>query len=151
MKQMKRNILYTFLILFSAFGVVTATPKLALACTYENADFLSIPAWYKYLPGEVDASGRCAPTLGGDDADEESKVNSGLAIGIAVLEAVLKLSSLVAVVMIFWGAFKFITSQGSPDNFAKSRQTVINAAVGFAIVLVASQLVAFAGRTIAGG
>lgn len=132
-----------------SFLLLITTPAIRVnACSYETDSFLTIPAWYKYLPGEEDPSGRCIPSLG--DGNEESQVNRSLAIGVAVLEGMLRASSLVALILIFWGAFKYITTQGNPENATKSRQTVINAAVGFAIVLVAAQVVAFAGRTIAG-
>lgn len=106
---------------------------------------LGIPTWYKYLDSETDASGRCSPILSGSDTEE--RVNSALPIGVAVLEAVLRFAGLVAVVMVFWGGLKYITSQGSPDNAKAARSTVINAMIGLVIVIVSTTVVTMIGRT----
>lgn len=123
------------------------------ACTLSGS-FLGLPTWYKYLDTELDSTGRCAPVLGnGEDCvsgteDVECtgrKVNSALPIGLAVLEAMLRLAGMVAVVMIFVAGFRFITSDGSPDKAAGARKTVINAIIGLAIVVLSTGLVAFIG------
>ena len=62
-----------------------------------------------------------------------------------MLEIMLRMSGLVAVVMIFWGAYKFILSQGNPDSAAGARKTVINAVVGLVIIIIASGVVSFIG------
>lgn len=115
------------------------------ACTLSGS-FLGLPTWYKYLDAEEDASGRCSPVLSGSDA--EGRVNSALPIGLAVLEAMLRLAGMVAVVMIFVAGFKFITSDGSPDKAAGARKTVINAIIGLVIVVLSTGLVSFIGRTL---
>lgn len=107
---------------------------------------LGIPTWYKYLDREIDESGKCAVVLSGDNA--EGKTNSAIPIGIAVLEAMLRISGLVAVVMVFWGGFKYITSQGNPDNAKAARTTVINAMIGLVIVILSTAIVSFIGRSI---
>ncbi len=138
----------SLIVIFSALAIASnAAPQKAHALPVRCQDsFLTIPAWYNYLPESEE--GDCQPSLG--DGDEEEQVNTSLVIGITILEGLLKASTFVALVMIFWGSFKFITSQGNPDNATKARQTVINAAIGFAIVLIASQIVAYVGRTLGG-
>ncbi len=128
-------------ILLSGAVVFSAQPAVAKAC---EDSFLGIPAWYNYLPSE-DVDGKCSPVLEGSEGEQ---VNSLLAIGIAVLEALLVIGAYIAVVMIIWGAFNFITSDGSPDKASSARKTVTNTLIGFVIVLVASQVVGFIGRTI---
>jgi hypothetical protein len=107
---------------------------------------LGIPTWYKYLDREIDESGKCSVVLGGSDT--EGKANSILPIGIAVLEAMLRISGLVAVVMVFWGGFKYITAQGNPDNAKGARTTIINAMIGLVIVILSTAIVSFIGRSI---
>jgi hypothetical protein len=115
-------------------------------CPLTSGRFLGLPAWYAYLEHKEDATGRCAPVLSGDDA--AAKVNSALPIGLAILEGMLRISGLVAVVMIFWSAFKFITTQGAPDAAAGARKTAINAVIGLVIVIVATTLVSFVGNSL---
>lgn len=126
---------------------VYAMPQRASALPANcQKSFLTIPAWYNYLPESPE--GNCEPSLG--EGNEEEQVNTTLVIGITVLEGILRASTFVALAMIFFGAFKFITTQGNAENATKARQTVINASIGFAIVLVASQAVAYVARTLGG-
>jgi len=108
-----------------------------------NQSFLGFPVWYKYLDTEVDSTGRCSPVLSGGDSAEQ--VNSVLPIGLAILEGLLRVSGLAAVVMIFVAGFRFITSQGNPENAAAARKTAINAVIGLVIVIIATSLVSFVG------
>jgi len=108
--------------------------------------FLGIPTWYKYLETETDSTGKCNVILRGGDV--EGKANSALPIGIAVLEAVLRLAGLVAVVMIFWGGFKYIISRGNPDSAKGARTTLFNAIIGLVIVIVSTALISFIGRSV---
>lgn len=131
--------------------VSVASAQQTNGCTLPNS-FLGLPTWYKYLETEIDESGRCSPVLSGSSDSEnpqdqvtQSKVNSALPIGLAVLEAMLRLAGMVAVVMIFFAGFKFITSDGSPDKAAGARKTVINAIIGLAIVVLSTGLVTFIG------
>jgi len=52
----------------------------------------------------------------------------------------------VAVVMIIYGGFKFVTSGGDADGTKSARNTIIYAAIGLAIVLLAQSIVYFVFR-----
>ena len=126
-------------------------------CTPETTSFLGLPTWYKYLTSQEDSTGRCSPVLSeskecSDNPElngcSEKKVNSALPIGLAVLEGMLRISGLVAVVMIFWSGFKYITTQGNPEAAAGARKTAINALVGLVIVILATTLVSFVGNSL---
>jgi len=56
-------------------------------------------------------------------------------IVLNVLEMALQVVAYLAAGFILWGGFLFLTSQGSPDEAAKARQTIINAAIGLVISL----------------
>ena len=43
----------------------------------------------------------------------------------------------IAVIMVLVGAFQMMTSEGNPEKYTKGKDTLIWAAVGFAIVLLA--------------
>jgi len=102
--------------------------------------FLGLPTWYKYLDTETDPTGRCSPTI--EDA------SSALPIGIAILEGMIRLGGLVAVVMVFVGAFKFITTQGNGEAAASARRTIINALIGLVIIIISTATVSFIGNSI---
>lgn len=109
-----------------------------------NQSFLGIPTWYKYLTATEDTSGRCSPRLTTDSQGNE--INSLLPIGLAILEAMIRLAGVVAVVMIFWAGFKYITSQGNPDAAAGARKTAINALIGLVIVVLSTTIISFIGN-----
>lgn len=133
------------LVPFMFAGIVTAQDVRGRTCTVENSSFLGLPAWYKYLEAREDTSGRCNPVLS-KDTNGRIDPSSALPIGIAVLEGFIRLGGLVAVVMIFIGGFRFITSQGNPESAASARKTAINALIGLVIVIVATSVVSFIGN-----
>jgi hypothetical protein len=127
-------------------GVEGSTEATANESCEVSGSFFGLPTWYKYLETERDSTGRCSPVLSG--GDEEGTVNSSLLIGIAVLEAMIRLAGVVAVVMIFVAGFRFITSQGNPDAAAAARKTAINALIGLVIVVLATTIVSFVGSSL---
>ena len=50
----------------------------------------------------------------------------------------------VAVLMIIVGAFQMLSAGGDPEKFSKGKKTILYAAVGFAILLVADLLIGLA-------
>lgn len=120
-----------------------------------DRSILGIPYWYKYLNGQKDliiyegsgtdpgtqgASG-CTPTLRNSDGDLDP--NAFLGIGLAVLEGAMVLAGVVAVIMVIWGSYQYVLTQGESDKAASARKTVINAAIGLVIVIVATRVVSF--------
>lgn len=49
-----------------------------------------------------------------------------------------KVATPVCVIMIVWGALQMLTAAGDPEKIKTARKTLIYAAVGFGIVLLAS-------------
>ena len=129
------KLIVSSLLLITVFNFSSAVPTASAAgCEFEDKSFLGIPTWYKYLDGE-EIEGRCGPKI---NASEDA-----LPIGLAVFEIALTIAGLVAVTMIFIGAFKYITSLGEPEKASGERKTVINALIGLAITLVATRVVSF--------
>ena len=144
------RIVFGFLLLFfSTFSFAQISmlkPVSAAPCEPANS-FLGIPTWYKYLEGD-NSSGRCSPVLGELDNNNPRRFNVVVPIALAVLEIFIRLAGLVAVVMIFIGAFRFITTQGSPDKATSARKTIINAIIGLVIVILATTIVNFIGNSL---
>lgn len=146
-------VLSNFMIGASAI-VLSVSPSSLLADTGDECtltgSFLGLPAWYKYLNAVEDSTGRCSPVLTNDQEDDigQEEVNSALPIGLAILEGMLRISGIVAVVMIFVAGFKYITSQGVPDAAAGARKTALNALIGLVIVIMATTLVSFIGNSL---
>src|SRR5690606_16654835 len=117
----------------------TLLKRFAAACD-PGSSFFGLPRWYEYLDGENDALGKCVPT-----------VNNGADIWLivlAVIDALLRVSAVVAVGFVVYGGIQFIVSQGEPDKTNQARNTIINAMVGLVISMVASAITSFIGNQI---
>lgn len=144
------RVTFGFILLFmSTFSVLQiSTTQTASAAPCEPANsFLGIPTWYKYLEGE-NSSGRCSPVLEDRGDDDPRRFNVVLPIALAVLEIFIRLAGIVAVVMVFIGAFRFITTQGNSEKAASARKTIINAIIGLVIVIIATTVVNFIGNSL---
>ncbi len=130
------------LLLLQLVAVFTFTTGVALAAEpcQPGSGGLPLPTWYQYLPGEK-VNGECDITT----KDLGGKVVILILMG--VFDILLYLAGLIAVVMVIWGGFKLLTSNGEPQKLAAARTTIFNALVGLVIAAVASQIVGL----IAGG
>jgi len=121
-----------------AFVTILNTGPLTQSATAEpcqpKGSILGFPTWYEYLDGEY-TQGKCSPII---NASKDA-----LPIGLAIFDIALTLSGLVAVVMIFVGAARYIISVGEPAKAATAQHTIINALVGLVIILLASRVVSF--------
>jgi len=66
----------------------------------------------------------------------QSQIDTAISIFIGI-------AATVAVLLIVWGGVKFITSKGDPGATAKARNTIIYAAVGLALCMLAFAIVQF--------
>jgi hypothetical protein len=60
-----------------------------------------------------------------------------------VLQLVFGFLGALAVFMVMYGAFRYVTSAGNPDGAAKARSTIIYSVVGLVVALVAFSIVSF--------
>jgi hypothetical protein len=119
-------------------------------CDKNNAFLGILPKWYKYLPYEYDpVTSKCEIKA---VLREQGGINFDplLPVGLAILDMILRIAGIIAVVYVIYGAFRYITSQGEPENTKNARETIINALIGAAIVIIASAVVAFIGNKIGG-
>ena len=68
---------------------------------------------------------------------------------INIIQLVLGLMTLIAVVLIIWGGFLWLTSAGNEDRIDKAKKTISAAAIGLVIILLAWAIVLFVARTTA--
>lgn len=121
---------------FSMVGRAAAAT--AAFCSGTSPSFLSFPTWYKYLN----------PRFEGGECVIDVKFPEDIAkVVLAVVEILLRLGGLVAVGFVVYGGFRYITSQGEPENTKSARQTIQNAIIGVAIATIATVAVAFVGRS----
>jgi hypothetical protein len=113
---------------------VSAVPAAQFAaCAGER--ILTFPNWYQGLPDT-----NCNIQI--------TKLTDFWVIVLNILEAVIQAAGYIAVGFIIWGGIKFIKSQGDPGQINESRDTIVNASIGLAIVLVSVSIINFVTGTI---
>lgn len=123
--------------------MILPTPLLlaaASACN-PNKTFFGLPVWYKYLKTTVGTAGVC-------EFPNFVFPNDLALVGLAVIDALLRIAGLVAIAYVIIGGIQYVTSQGSPDRTKSAQETVINALIGLVLAIAATALVSFIGSTI---
>ncbi len=72
------------------------------------------------------------------------------AIGLAVLDMLLRIGGFLAVISIIIAGVQYITSMGEPEKGASARKRLTNSLIGLVIILIASGVVAWIGNTVGG-
>ncbi|GAC1392784.1 MAG: hypothetical protein NVSMB46_09520 [Candidatus Saccharimonadales bacterium] len=137
----------------SGDALIAANLRPDTKCTSEKNDkFLAvIPKWYEYLPyGRSQITHKCELATNFIDKNNALNLSSLLPIGLAVADGLLRISGIIAVVYVIYGAARFIMSQGEPENTRVATQAIINAVIGLAIILFAAVIVAFIGSKFGG-
>lgn len=140
MSNVEEFFLERFAFVLPYFGQVGVEDNCNPSATGES--FFGLPPWWKYIQqGHTDATGVCVPTV-------DFSANNGIglwAIGLAVLEILMRIAGFLAVVYIIIAGVNYITSAGNPEEANKARQRIINGFIGLAIVLVAVPAISFIG------
>jgi hypothetical protein len=107
----------------------------------KESTFFGIGSWHKYLE---------KTTIVTKNGEQLCEVNFGkLGIGsfwlviAGLIDILLRIGALVAVGYFIYGAFRMVTSQGSPDAIKAARGTMTNALIGLVITVFATWLVGF--------
>lgn len=152
--MIKRKLLVLMALVGLGFSLVPAMPTLAnqhdtnVAPCNAGGNFFSFPTWYKYL--DCDEGGNGSPVIG-QDGEGNYDLNQLWLIGAAVFEMLSRVAGLLAVFLIIWGGFRYITSVGNADQASNARKTIINALIGLIIAIMATALVSFTVQTLSGG
>lgn len=116
--------------------LITSLTNFAAGCA--PASKFGIPTWYKYIKGTT-INGECR-ILGDFDINDTEKL---LAIGLALVEILLFIAGIVAVAFIIYGGFRYVLSQGEPENTTIAKNSILNAVIGLVIAVLASVIVRF--------
>lgn len=123
------------------FAISEAKQK---ACT-GGGDFFGLTPWYHYLPdGKFEGCNIKHFNLLGKNSDVPLVL-------LAIVDDLLRIAGIVAVAFVIVGAFKYVASQGSPDETAKAQSTIVNALIGLALATISVGIVSFIGSNLGGG
>jgi len=135
----------TIFITIIASSLSLITPVASAANMYEcDTRIFGIPVWYQYLG--IDNSKDNAK-----DCNVNTNQNNVPALVVlGFIDIALYLAGILAVLMIIWGGYKFILSDGSPDQIAGGRKTILNAVIGLLIAIFSAQIVRFVASKLSG-
>lgn len=141
---MKRLVI-TFVLMISLCAPALALPGTVRAqsntgCEDAPTFFLGLPTWYKYL--ELDEN--CdvvGPNKPGTDELDWQK--AGGFVGLAIIEFMVRVATIITIGYVIYGGIRYILSQGEPDGIKNARQTITNGLIGLVISLIAVGIVAF--------
>lgn len=124
---MKKFLASICILAAAAFGVVNFAAPANAACTPE---VLGINTWCNGLPENPDFT---------SGADKLQEYVVGLAINI--LDMLLGIANYVAVIMVMWGGFLYLTAGSNEQQVGKGKKVITNAAIGIAIMTAASAVI----------
>jgi hypothetical protein len=112
--------------------------------------FLGLVSWDAYLPngwfgGPAGLPGDACAINGNFQVLPQNGQSGLLLIGLAILDDLLRIATLIAVGYVIYGGILYMTSNGSPDMTKKAQKTIINALAGLVIAILAASIVAFIG------
>lgn len=67
-----------------------------------------------------------------------------------IIQAALGISGSIALAMIVWGGFLWLTSAGVPDRISKGQKTIVWSVIGLAVLFAANILATFIINTLGG-
>lgn len=119
------------------------------ACAKKSDSFLGFPTWYKYLWTRDSYDDKGTSDTGDDECNIEFNFpNDTGKVLLAVVEILLRVAGMVAVGFVIYGGFRYILSQGDPEQNTAARSTIINALIGIVIATIATVIVSFVARNI---
>lgn len=131
-----------------------ANAPASTAC--KKSDFFGLKPWYQYLDKEFDhaANSSCDlkcfnvfPVENGNNDCGQNQSDIPLVL-LAVIDDLLRIAGIVAVAYVIFGGFKYVSSQGNPEDTSKAQGTIINALIGMAVATVALLVVSFIGNAV---
>jgi hypothetical protein len=112
------------------------------AASHCEKTFLGLIPWYHYLKLDKNCEVVNFNLLGSH--------SDLLLVVLAVIDDLLRIAGVVAVAFVIYAGFRYVTSQGSPDETSKAQSTITNALIGLAIAMVAVALVSYLGNKLGG-
>lgn len=114
---------------------MTSLLQLFAAPCQGGGSFFGFPKWYKYLEGQTSPEGVCSPVI--------SSINDTWLILAAAIEILLRAGAIIAIFVVIYGGFLYLTSQGEPDKTSKARGTILNALIGLTISVLSAAAITF--------
>ena len=143
---MKRFLVGGLVALFGvvSLGLIFPTPAYALECNIDRGSyFLSFPTWDRGLDRVLVQSKDGKTDFCDFDLKDKDIGMTVFTIALNIVDIMLRLVGILAVGFIIWGGIQYILARGEPEKAKKGLDTIIKAAVGLVIAMIAATLVSF--------
>lgn len=114
------------------FSQLLINQHFAISCAQGSSfnQFFKFPTWYEYLP-----------CVGGQP--QLTSISGIWLIVAAIIDILLRVAAIIAVFLIIYAGIQYSTSRGEPDQTRKALNTIIYAAIGLIICILAAVIVTF--------
>jgi hypothetical protein len=116
------------------------------AATCGGGSFLGLVPWYNNLVNPT----TCAVDIGTNGLVNSDNWDKIWVIGLNIFQDLLVIAGIVALGFVIYAAFRYVTSQGEPENTKKALGTIINALTGLGIAIIASPFVSYLSNKLGG-
>ena len=131
MKKIKKIIALVLVIAAAAYSCVTFS-KVASAADFQCGDFMGINSWCNGIDAEPNFV---------NDTDGSKMTAWIVGIAINILNMLIDIANYVAVIMVMYGGFLYLTAGSNESQVAKGKKTITNAAIGVAIMTASSAVI----------
>jgi hypothetical protein len=114
-----------------------------------SGHFFGLIPWYQYINDKYNAATGTGHFIGCEVQSFNIFSDTPLVL-LAVVDDLLRIAGLVAVAFVFYGAIRYVASQGNPEDTANAQSTIIHALLGMAIAIVSVIFVSFLGDKLGG-
>ena len=142
-----KKIIFTLMFAVSVVGAFNVIPTraadhepVARVCSYS---FIGLPTWYAYLELDDDCQVVGPKKSGAENLDVPKVITR---VALAIIDILMRIGGMVAFGFIVYSGFRFVMSQGNPDQEKAARETAINALIGMVITIFAIAIVTYIGR-----
>lgn len=111
----------------------------AQGCT--ESQLLGIKPWWQFVP-RISTDGYCTLNF------EKFGVGTVWLVLAGIIDILLRIGLFVSIGFFIYGAFRMVTSQGSPDQVKAARGTMVNSLIGLIICITSIGMVSFVLGTI---
>ncbi len=139
--MIKKFLTSLFVVGFGATGLVLMAPTTVNAADCKmgaDTSFFSFPTWYRGLEGQDDGNGGCKFNL-----KDKQPGPFVFTIALNVIDMALRVVGILAVGFVIYGGFRYVTSQGEPENTKKAQDTILKAVIGAVIAMISAVVVSF--------
>ena len=132
---------------FAASAQTATTPTTTPNCDPNKHMFFGLEPWYKYIGLHEETQNShfagCTVDLQLSNGHGVKDLNKLWLIVMAIFEDLLRIATVVAFAFVVYGGFRYITSQGEPENIKAALRTIVSALIGLVIAIVSATVIGF--------